>query len=295
VEFYNFCNCHYPELGIGITDFAQECTRVLAPAMTSPDYPGAKSDNVNVALRVKKVGNEYWILAAGLSKDTQNATLTVPGLGNRKLHVLREGRAVSAKGDAFSDTFTNFDARVYTTDSRDFGMPLLKEVEARIEKVYESRRKPGNLAHQRFENETVKVTSNSNKHGGRRPDTMLWHVADGVYEGFASNGPQSNEGYLVYSSRVDPKMPIWLQMEFKEAKTMGRIAVYTASKSIASFELQVRVNGQWETVAEEKALDGDFGEYKFAPRKADAVRINMTKLTPKSRYALIHEIEVYEK
>lgn len=295
VEFYNFCNCHYPELGIGITDFAQECTRVLAPAMTSPDFPGASSDNVNAAIRVKKVGNEYWILAAGLSTDLQKANFTVPGLGNRKLHVLREGRTLTAKGNVFSDSFKNFDARVYTTDARDFGLPLLKEVEERIEKVYASRKKPGNLAHQRFEGETVKVTSNSNKHGGRRPDTMLWHVADGVYEGFAAYGPQNNEGYLIYSSRVDPKMPIWLQMEFKEPKTMGRIAVYTANKSIAAFDLQVRVNGEWVTVAEENEFKGDAGEYKFAPRKADAVRINMKKLTPKSRYALIHEIEVYEK
>ena len=48
-------------------------------------------------------------------------------------------------------------------------------------------------------------------------------------------------------------------------------------------------------MAEENEFKGDAGEYKFAPRKADAVRINMKKLTPKSRYALIHEIEVYEK
>ena len=295
VEFFNFANCHYPELGIGITDFAQECTRALAPAMTSPDLPGASSDNVNAAIRVKKVGKEYWILAAGLSKETQNANFKVPGLGSRKLYVFREGRTLDARDNAFSDSFTNFDARVYTTDSRDFGMPLLKDVEARIEAVYASRKKPGNLAYQRFENETVKVTSDSNYHDRSRPDNMLWHVADGVFEGFAAAGPNHNEGYLTYISKAYPKMPIWLQMDFKEAKTMGRIAVYTANKSIASFELQVRVNSQWETVAEEKDLAGDFGEYRFAPRKADAVRINMTKLTPNSKTARIHEIEVYQK
>ena len=295
VEFYNFCNCHYPELGIGITDFARECTRVLAPAMTAPDVSGASSDNANAAIRVKKVGNEYWILAAGLSTDLQKANFSVPGLGSRKLYVLREGRTIDAHGNVFSDSFKNFDARVYTTDARDFGMPSLNEVMERIEKVYASRKKPGNLAYQRFENETVKLTSNSNKHGGLRADTMLWHVTDGVCEGFAANGPQHNEGYLVYSSKADPKLPVWLQMEFKEPKTIGRIAVYTANKSIAAFDLQVRVHGEWVTVTEENEFNGDTGEYKFAPHKADAVRINLKKLKPKSRYALIHEIEVYEK
>ena len=295
VEFFNFANCHYPELGIGITDFAQECTRVLAPAMTSPDFPGASSDNVNVAIRVKKVGNEYWILAAGLAKETQNATFTVPGLGNRKLHILREGRSIDAKGNKFSDTFTNFDARVYTTDARDFGLPLLKDVEARIEAVYASRKKPGNLAYQRFEDETVKVTTNSNYHGNRRPENMAWHVADGVYEGLGAAGPNHDEAYLTYISKAYPKLPIWLQMDFMEQKTMGRIVVYTANKTVAAFELQVRVNGQWETVAVEKELKGESGEYKFQQRKADAVRLNITKLTPQSKMARIHEIEVYEK
>ncbi len=295
VEFYNFCNCHYPELGIGITDFAQECTRVLAPAMTTPDFKGAKTDSVNVGVRVKKVGNEYWIFAAGLTKNKETGTITVPGLGNRKLYVMREGRTINASNGSFTDTFTNFDARVYTTDSRDFGMPLLSEVSAKIEKVYESRKKPGNLAYQRFEGETVKVTSNSNKHARGRMDTMLWHVADGVYEGFAAHGPQNNEGYLIYDSKVDPKLPIWLMMEFKEVKTMGRIAVYGANQSLVAYDLQVRVNGNWETVAEAKDLTGDFGEYTFKPRKADAVRIIMKKLAKGKRYAQIHEIEVYEK
>ena len=76
---------------------------------------------------------------------------------------------------------------------------------------------------------------------------------------------------------------------------MGRIVVYTANKTVAAFELQVRINGQWETVAVEKELKGESGEYKFQQRQADAVRLNITKLTPQSKTARIHEIEVYEK
>ena len=295
VEFYNFCNCHYPELGIGIPDIAKEFTGVLAPAMLTPDMAGASSSNSAVAVRVKKVGAEYWILAAGLSTKSETATITVPDLGDRKLFILREGRSVTARDHSFTDTFTNFDSRVYTTDSRDFRLPLLQDVADQIEAVYAARKKPGNLAYQRFEGETVRVTSNSNLHSSRREDTMLWHVADGVYEGFPARGPQHDEGYLVYSSKPDPALPVWLEMEFKTPVTMGRIAVYGANQSLLEYQLHVRNNGVWQEVATAKDMTGDFGEYKFAPRTADAVRLTITKLTPGSRHAKVHEIEVYQQ
>ena len=118
IMFFHFTTPHYPEFYIGNPEIGKEMT-ALTPVLLSNDYR-AKELKVNskyIRTLIKKVGKHYWLLTCSTVKDPVNAVINLPELGNRKLHVWREGRAVEVKNGKFSDKFNNFDTHIYTTDS----------------------------------------------------------------------------------------------------------------------------------------------------------------------------------
>ena len=104
---------------------------------------------------------------------------------------------------------------------------------------------------------------------------------------------------MPYASKANPKLPVWIALDFQKEISAGRIAVYGAERSLADYEVQVMENGQWRTVGSVKDSQADFAEFKFAPVKTTAVRVLVSKVNRIERFNLtqarIHEIEVYEK
>ena len=109
----------------------------------------------------------------------------------------------------------------------------------------------------------------------------------------------SKEGMLVYTSQINPAMPVWLKLEFPKPEKMGRIAVYGADKTLCDYTVEVRTNGVWKKIGSATGQKDDFREFKFTPVMADGVRINVSRVNPTLygkrtiNRVRIHEIEVY--
>ncbi len=296
ILFFNFCTEHYYEFSVGHPEIAREMV-ALTPAMTVPDEnsPAIKTDNENIRFRVKKVGTEYWIIACSTEEAPQKAVFMVPGLGNRKLHVFRENRSLNVRNGSFSDSFKNYDARVYTTDQRDFGLRPLAEVEAEIVRLNESRRKSGNLAFQMYEHDLLKIYASSNLNDDRTPDCILWHVTDGITGGKAARHG-NDKGKLAWCDKTPNKTPDWIVLEFPKPVRIGRVVVYPAEGTLKDYEVQVEVNGKFQTVGSAKNLKpvwGEHQEFRFDPVLTSKVRLFVT--ADNGPDTKVHEIEVYEK
>ena len=235
----------------------------LTPVLLSNDYR-AKELKVNskyIRTLIKKVGKHYWILTCSTVKDPVNAVINLPELGNRKLHVWREGRAVEVKNGQFSDKFNNFDTHIYTTDSDTRGLRTLQEVEKAIAAANEARRKPGNLAFQMLEGDKLKFRASSNWLGSRVPDCGLWHLTDGVIKEPLASSPNGTYGTIAWKDRTANKTPDWVELEFPQAVTAGRIVIYPAENTLRDYEVQAQINGSWKTLGSVKNAQGKFQEF----------------------------------
>jgi hypothetical protein len=276
---------HYPEVTVSHCEFAKE-VNILIPALLTNDMDEAQCSNPTIALRVKKVDGEFWIFAASTVLEPQNAEFTIVGLGNRELRTLREpGRTLRAANGSFSDGFNNYDARVYTTDMRDLGLRSNDEVEKEIAARNDARRKPGNLAYQQCEYDTLSASASSNRFDMRRSDTCIWHVTDGVTTGDPAN--------YFWLDKTPNTLPDWLALKFHQPVKASRIIVYPHASTLRDYEVQIRKDGQWESVAAVKDAQGEFQEFKFPPVSTDEFRIYITATNgPDSG---INEIEIYEE
>ena len=294
IMFFHFTTPHYPEFYIGNPEIGKEMT-ALTPVLLSNDYR-AKNFKVSskyIRTLTKKVGNHYWILACSTVKEPVKAEITLPELGSRKLYVWREGRTIAANKGSFSDNFNNFDTHIYTTDSDAKGLRTLQEVEKAIAAANEARRKPGNLAFQMLEGDKLKFRASSNWLGSRVPDCGLWHLTDGVIKEPLASSPNGTYGTIAWKDRTPNKTPDWVELEFPVAVTAGRIVVYPAENTLRDYEVQARINGNWQTLGSAKNAQGKFQEFKFAPVNAKVFRLYITANNgPTSK---VHEIEIYEK
>ncbi len=299
VMFFNFCAEHYYEFSVGHPDIAKELS-MLTPAMTVPDEKDKNivCNNKDIRFRVKKVGNEYWVIACSTVKGRIDAEFTIPALGSRKLQVWREGRTLNAENGTFSDSFNNYDARVYTTDMNTCGLPTLSEVEEKIRQLNETRRKPGNLAFQMLEGDSMKIYASSNKE--RFPESGLWHVTDGITGGVLAFSGCGYRGKLGWWDNTPGKTPDWIVLEFPKTVKAGRIVVYPAEGTLKDYEVQVEKDGRFVTVGSAKNISAKWDEYqefKFDPVETRRVRLYVTANNgdPAQARTKVHEIEVYEK
>lgn len=292
IVLYNRFNEHYPEIGVGLVEHVKEL-HAYAPALLEPD-PGVPLEIAGEGIRAiaRKHRGYWWIFAARFQRgDEREMRLVLPDLGDATLRVLTEDRTVSAKGGVLIDTFTDFAVHVYTTDP---DYPQLRsgaDIEGEINRINAARKKPGNLAFQMFEHETVRVAASSNKALNVRADNCLWHVADGVI-----HPPDFKHYYshqLVWTDATANQSPDWIELTFKKPVSVGRVVVYPIADSLKSYQVQLLSNGEYQTVAETLEAFGVAQEHVFAPQTAEAVRIFVTDT--RGERAIITEIEVYEK
>ena len=294
-EFYVWTGIHYPELYIGNKEWCLEL-KALEPVLLSDDAWDSKTMSVSskdVRCQVKYVGNEVWIFACGAIEGTVDATFSIPKLGNRTLHVFREGRTIQANGGKFQDKLTNYDARIYTTDARDFGLKTLKQVEEEIEAVHKRQKKAGNLAYQRYEGDSLEIKASSNRFATRRnPENCLWHVTDGVIEGEVAPRAHGKGGTLVWFASSKAKAPHWLEFSFKEKQKIGRAVIYPVNDCVAEYEVQVQEGTEWRTIAKCKC-EGGASSYscKFKPLDISKFRICLTAV--KGSEIGLREVECY--
>ncbi|MBR6374041.1 MAG: discoidin domain-containing protein [Victivallales bacterium] len=288
ILFYNRTTNLYPELFLGMPEIAKEMN-ALSSVLLEDDCvePGFKVDNANVRWMCKKQGNDYWIFAVSTTHDKEKATFTFPALGGRKLNLVREARTITPAQGKFSDSFDNFELHIYTT-AQPPKLETLAEVEERIAKRNEQRRKPGNLAFQMQEHDGVTLEASSNKAMARRADTSLWHVTDGLFI-----GNRKCETREIWHDNTPDKAPDWISLAFKKKVKVGRVVVYPYEKSLKDFEIQAWLNGAWKTVASQKNGNADSFELKFTTVECEKFRLFVTATN--GPHTKVDEIELYEK
>jgi hypothetical protein len=92
----------------------------LAPVLRSPELPEAErarvessSAEVPIDAMSRRVGGSYHVFAAAARAGETTATFTVPGLGDARVEVIGEGRAIEARAGAWTDTFGPYEVHLY--------------------------------------------------------------------------------------------------------------------------------------------------------------------------------------
>jgi F5/8 type C domain-containing protein/cellulose/xylan binding protein with CBM9 domain len=280
---YNRTVAHYPETYIGMPALTAELL-YTSKALLADDVKGSATP-ANMKLMVKKLNGEIWIFACNASHTPTNATITVPGLGSRKLQLISENRSVNPKDNSFSDNFGNYQVHIYTTSNKKSGLKTVKAICQQIKQVNRKRRKPGNLAFQEFENNGVKVTASSNRGKNRRDDNGLWHVVDGIFDKI------DNYHNLTWSDTTPGKYPDWLEIKLPQVKKVSKVIVYPRKESLKDYEVQAFVNGKWQTVDKVSSKKAKVITHKFSSIKTDRIRLWITGTNGPT--AKITEIEIY--
>ena len=288
---YNRVGVPYPELTIGMAELIKEQKIVGEHAIIQTPI-SIQSPVPELKLRACKNEDDgsLWILAV-YAKDGEY-TAEIPVTQNGEWQVLSENRAITANGNTLKDHFTSFQAHIYTTDKTDYKLKTIQEIVKLIDDEYEARRKPGNLAYQRLENQVMTVTASSNKYckkSSAGKDTALWHVTDGIIE---SPFPDLDE--QCFSDSTPNQAPDWIELNFHKPVSAGKVVVYPKKESLREYEVQVSQDGQnWTTVGKVENAAGAAQTVTFAKQTLKRIRIFVTKTN--GPHAIISEIEVYEQ
>ncbi|MFA5646642.1 MAG: discoidin domain-containing protein, partial [Candidatus Ratteibacteria bacterium] len=284
---YNF----YPELYIGVPHHTKEFA-FLGDAILAPvSSLSVKSSPASIRTLLKETKKGLFLFVCNAQMEPVKATITVPGIGKHgsQLQVVSEDRTVSLKNESFTDAFDTFEVRVYTTVKEIPDLTPIKEICAAIEKEYAKRKKPGNLAYQRYEDVTLTVTASSNgmESSGGRANNGLWHVADGLCE-----LPTTRQSRVMYwQDTTKNEGPDWIELKFHTMQTIQKVVVFPHEKSLRDYEVQLFIDGNWKTV--DKVSNRSDAEivHTFKAVKTDRIRIWVTATN--GPYAKIAEIEVY--
>jgi len=287
---YNRTTHHYPELYLGMPEFVREIS-FLAPILLSEDVidPSHNVDNPNIRWMVKRYQGQLWVLAVSTTHGREQATLTIPELGDQTLQVLSEEREVNSVKGVFRDVFDNFQVHIYTTERKRPDLKSLAAIEQLIADANRARRKPGNLAFQAFEHDSLKITASSNAATSRRDDCGLWHVTDGVIIDYPL--PPRRKHAVIWTDATDNVAPDWLELEFKQPQRFGRVVLYPYENTLRDYELQAWINGAWQTLAKNEAAEAKRLEHAFAPVVSNRLRLVVTATNGSN--VKLDEIEVY--
>jgi hypothetical protein len=98
------------EIGEAIRNVALD-VQALGPALLAADAPASADGPVKVGAR--RLGGALYVIAVNPTYAATSATIHVPGLGNRALQVLDEGRTVAPKDGSFADSFAPLAVHLY--------------------------------------------------------------------------------------------------------------------------------------------------------------------------------------
>lgn len=278
----------YPEVTIGLDHLTREwayLTRAVIAPKASNKVTCAKKDVVTL---LKDVDGDLFLFVSNASNDPRKLAVTVEGLGSRKLNVISEGRSVQSKGDVINDAFDTWETHIYTTSAEDPGLKTVQEVTDLIEAEYARRKKPGNLAYQRWSNQSVDLTSSS-RDGIYPPEP--WHACDGITD--TSKIAIRFASQHTWTDGTPNKSPDWLALKFKQPHSIKRVVVYTEKESIKDYQIQSRKGDNWIDVARGTNNNAAKIEQSFTPVTTDEVRLLVTATN--GPHAIVNEMEVYGK
>ncbi|MDO9464508.1 MAG: carbohydrate binding family 9 domain-containing protein [bacterium] len=288
---YNRQTDHYPEVKIGGPYQVQELA-YLGKAITAPNSKlEVKASSEKIRTHLKDVDGQLYLFAVNVDMEPSQARITIHGIGkySNLLNVISEDRKIKIKEDSFSDKFDAFEVHIYTTSQKKTGLTTVKEICRMIDEANQARRKPGNLAFQMHEGDTVIISASSNK--GARPereDLGLWHLADGVID-------TKFDGYwkAMWCDKTPSELPDWVEIKLPRKHNVGRVVVYPFERSLKDYEIQAFVAGRWKIMDKVSGKNEEVIAHRFKQVNTDRIRVWITGTNgPNSK---ITEIEIYEK
>ena len=292
---YNRCEEQFPELYVGLPALTRELKIVGNEAIIQPDakeQPTVSDPNLRVLAKYNPETRSYWLLAVNGSDRAAEYTIDFAPFAERSVQVLSEDRTCKFEGGKLTERFTPWQARVYTSDMRDFHLPAIARIKETIEQEYAKRPKPGNLVYQRYENEGVKVFASSNRYKQEFNECSLWHLADGVTSGTVGDRPHGG-GVVVSCDATPNRTPDWIEYEFLKPLKIGRVVVYPAQDSIKDCTIEIERDGKFVPVASVKDARGAAQTLTFPPETTSRMRLVVT--ANRGKYTRLFEIEVYEQ
>jgi len=282
-------NLWYPEVSIGLGRLAREMVFLgrLVVAPTSTRKVVCPDEDVVTLLKEDAAGHLH-LFVSNASNVPRRLSVSVEGLGTRKLRVVSEGRSVESTEGVIADSFDIWQSHVYTTSTDDPGLKTVQEIIDEIEAEYARRRKPGNLAFQRWDGQSVDV-SFSSRSGTYPPNP--WHVCDGLTEPPQLQKSGTYAWLHVWRDATPNESPDWIALKFKQPHRINRIVVYTVGRCIRDYAIQARRGDDWLDVATGAAHTDDRIERAFEPVSTDQVRILVTATN--GPHVTVSEIEVY--
>ncbi|MBQ7178278.1 MAG: discoidin domain-containing protein, partial [Victivallales bacterium] len=290
---YNRTEENYPELYYGLPELLKEEKLVGERAVVqNKAKEQLRADKAGIRSLVTQGDNgEYWLIVCNVSNDPCSASLTFAPFGTEEFTVLSEERKL-AKSGTIVEKFTPYQVHIYTNAKSLPKLKSLAEITGTIEAMYAKLQKPGNLAWQRYEEQTLRVTASSNFMGLKRDTQALWHITDGITSGKPGTRPHGGD-ILTFKDKTPNQCPDHVQLEFKKPITAGKVVLYPVNNSLKDYEIQVKKDGAFVTVATVKDAKGDCQTVSFAPVKTDCVRLLVTATNGPNTW--IYEMEVYEK
>ena len=254
---------------------------ILAPP---PAEPLRVEAPIEMARWIRQADGNTYLMVVQHKPGQCQAKISHPLLrGVSRLYVLSEGREVAVQAGAFTDRFTEGDARVYTTDPRARDLKSVAAVEQELSERERACVKPGNLLH------SSKGTRALASEGFYAP----WFFQ---YFYYALNGITDDIGWA--ASHAGGK-PAWFEVVLKQPARVGRIVLYTPNLKDYTLDLRAPDGSvQRVTVTDNKT----FGviEHNFRPAlSCMKIRLTVTAVQPATcemgNVPLLREIEAYEE
>ena len=204
----------------------------------------------------------------------------------QKLNVVSERRSVTPTGNVVSDSFDPWETHIYTTSTECSGLKTVHEITAIIEAEYDRLRKPGNLAFQRWSNQSVDIAFSSRK-GDYPPEP--WHICDGVSD--VSGYEVRFETLHTWTDGTPNTSPDWLELQFRKSHRIGRVEVYPFKQSLRDYTVQAYVDDAWQDMDKVTDQNSDHLTHTFNPVLTDRIRLFVTATNGPD--AVVSEVEIY--
>jgi hypothetical protein len=246
--------------------------KFLAPALLAPDESSAltvESSDKPVYASLRKPDHESYLIAVNPEATPQDVRFRVKGLRTSSLNVLSEGRRVSVRNGAFSDTFKPYDVHIYTTSNDpDLGIAKFLADEWSVYRytAEEAFALKHNLALKRNGAEAQATSST--------PPYFLFGPITAIDGNIMTR-------WTPLSTDQSPTLTVRLG----ERRKVDRVVVRSWSKS-GSYVVECLVGEAWQSVAESKSGPA---EHRFQPVQTESIRL---RVVSKGAMA-VNEFEVY--
>ncbi|MCE5238476.1 hypothetical protein LLH23_08285 [bacterium] len=254
--------------------------RFLEPAMAHPLDKPQVTASAEMSAWAGQANGQLYLIVVNHKPGARPAKISHPALAKVKsLLVVSEGRTVPVAGGALSDQFAEGDVHVYTADPAGAKLPTVAQVEQDLAAQEQATIKPGNLLHV---SQGIRARA---AEGAYAP----WFYQ---YYYYAMNGITDDLGW--HLSHTDK--PSWLEITLPQAKSIGRVVVYTPN--LKDYDLQFQGPDGAVRVAEIRSNDSDIAEHTFNPPVA-TLKLRITALAVRdgqgTKGATVREIEAYEQ